>query len=368
MATGYEVDFLAVGDGSPGDAIALRYGNLDGSRDEQTVVVIDGGYRADGDRVVEHIRTHYGTGRVDYVISTHPDRDHINGLRAVVEKLDVSMLLMHKPSSHTAFQWRKTAFAHGSLDEFVAKSLDESDALQGLAERRGVHVVEPFEGWQSQDGALRVLGPSRRYYEAVLEEMRSSGSAALPGTMSAREASLAHAIEKAAGTSLNFETDLEDAVTEHLSERSVVEPSNSSSVVCLLEVAGKRLLFTGDAGEEALRPVAGQLRREGVLERGLNFVQIPHHGSRKNVTPSLLNELLGGFTDAHRGTAFVSVPARNPKRQFPSKQVTNAFIRRGYRVVATAGSDKRHFRNATPRGWGKAAEVEFEPVVEVFYD
>ncbi|MBF4307570.1 MBL fold metallo-hydrolase, partial [Vibrio anguillarum] len=44
---GYEIDFLGVGEESKsGDAIALRYGNLHGHRDEQTVVVIDGGFQS----------------------------------------------------------------------------------------------------------------------------------------------------------------------------------------------------------------------------------------------------------------------------------------------------------------------------------
>ncbi|PTB91385.1 MBL fold hydrolase, partial [Marinobacter sp. Z-F4-2] len=53
---GYEVDVLGVGEKSTsGDAIAIRYGNLHGSREEQTVVVIDGGYKGDGAKLVEHI-------------------------------------------------------------------------------------------------------------------------------------------------------------------------------------------------------------------------------------------------------------------------------------------------------------------------
>lgn len=78
---GYELDFLGVGEESKsGDAIALRFGNLFGTRHEQTVVVIDGGFKSTGDSVVEHIRSHFNTGVVDVVISTHPDQDHINGL------------------------------------------------------------------------------------------------------------------------------------------------------------------------------------------------------------------------------------------------------------------------------------------------
>lgn len=58
---GYEIDFLPVGDNSKsGDAIALRYGNLYGSRAEQRVVVVDGGFTDDGEALVNHIRTSWG--------------------------------------------------------------------------------------------------------------------------------------------------------------------------------------------------------------------------------------------------------------------------------------------------------------------
>jgi len=51
---GYEIDFHAVGDGEKsGDAITFRFGNLAGARSEQVVAVIDGGYAADGMKIVE---------------------------------------------------------------------------------------------------------------------------------------------------------------------------------------------------------------------------------------------------------------------------------------------------------------------------
>jgi beta-lactamase superfamily II metal-dependent hydrolase len=82
---GYEIDFLPVGDGSSGgDAIALRYGNLHGSRSEQMIIVIDGGYSTTGQKLVEHVQQFYHAEYVDLIISTHPDQDHIGGLEVVL--------------------------------------------------------------------------------------------------------------------------------------------------------------------------------------------------------------------------------------------------------------------------------------------
>ena len=75
---GYEVDVLGVGkESKSGDANVLRWGNLHGSRSEQKVVLIDGGFQETGEDVVSHIKRHYGTTLVDAVVSTHPDQDHV---------------------------------------------------------------------------------------------------------------------------------------------------------------------------------------------------------------------------------------------------------------------------------------------------
>jgi glyoxylase-like metal-dependent hydrolase (beta-lactamase superfamily II) len=79
----YEIDFFAVGDGErSGDAIALRY--TAPGRADPIVGVIDAGFLTNGEELVEHIPKYYGTDRVDFVLSTHPDADHINGMGEVV--------------------------------------------------------------------------------------------------------------------------------------------------------------------------------------------------------------------------------------------------------------------------------------------
>ena len=95
---GYEVDIIGVGrESKSGDAIAIRWGNLIGPKNEQKVVIIDGGFRESGQDVVDHIKNHYNTDTVDAVISTHPDQDHINGLDVVIDQLSVKELWIHKP-------------------------------------------------------------------------------------------------------------------------------------------------------------------------------------------------------------------------------------------------------------------------------
>ena len=143
----YEVDVRAVGDESKsGDAIAIRYGDFS-DRSRTIVVIIDGGFKANGDDLVKHVREVYGTERVDLVISTHPDQDHISGLSAVLEELEVGELWMHCPWVHStvveSFVQKGIA---GSLDETLQKAIGGAKDLALLARQKGVPIVEPFTG------------------------------------------------------------------------------------------------------------------------------------------------------------------------------------------------------------------------------
>ncbi|MEO1300025.1 MAG: hypothetical protein AAFW75_30505 [Cyanobacteria bacterium J06636_16] len=176
---GYEVDFLAVGEGGrSGDAIALRFGDLHGKRNQQMVVVIDGGYKESGKDLVEFIQGYYQTNIVDLVISTHPDADHASGLSVVLEEMTVGELWLHQP-------WKRTEdiaklFRDGRVtDNSISKSLKALEAaanLEKIAESKGIPIVEPFvgvdAGFKNIDGHLYVLGPTLTFYEEQLPDFR----------------------------------------------------------------------------------------------------------------------------------------------------------------------------------------------------
>lgn len=95
----FEIDFLPVGQaGKSGDAICMQFTRPDTGA--KAVVVIDAGYKEDGEALVEHIKTHYGTTTVDLAILTHPDADHIGGMGEVVRNLYVTELWLHDIGAH----------------------------------------------------------------------------------------------------------------------------------------------------------------------------------------------------------------------------------------------------------------------------
>jgi len=352
----YQVDFLCVGDKSrSGDAIALRFGDFTNGR--PAVIVIDGGFQQSGKDLVEHIKTHYQTDTVDLVVSTHPDADHSSGLAVLLEEMKVGRLWMHQPWNHTddiARMFRDGRVTDASVAEGIRRSLNDVRDLEKIANRRGIPITEPFAGLAVSNsfGSFTVLGPTEKFYESLLPTFRCTPEPKdVRGTTSLMEAILrgaAAAAAKFVDESLNIEM---------LREPKGTHSENESSVVSLLQVGDKRVLFTSDSGPRGLAVVLETCATSAINTQTFNLVQVPHHGSRRNVGPTLLNALIGPKLNPYefKRHAIVSAcPDGAPKH--PSKMVTNAFRRRGAPVSGATGTTIL-FNDGAPRaGWTSTVE------------
>jgi beta-lactamase superfamily II metal-dependent hydrolase len=153
---------------------------------------------------------------------------------------------------------------------------------------------------------------------------------------------------------------------ETLAEDGETSCENESSVILYGNFADRGVLLTGDAGIQALANVANYAERCGVNLATSRFIQVPHHGSRRNVSPKILNRIVGPRV-AHgtqtTKTAFVS--ASKESETHPRRVVTNAFLRRGADVHQTKGQTKRHSHNMPDRtGWKTSTPVSFHAQVE----
>lgn len=133
---GLQIDFLDVGQG---DCALLRF--PDGTR-----MLVDGGGQIGsgsrfriGEQVVSRYLWHEGIKSIDYVVATHSDSDHIEGLLAVLENFSVTRLILPSPI--------------GKVPEF--KTLEEA------ATAKGVKIEVWQQGLQKgfREATLRVLWP-----------------------------------------------------------------------------------------------------------------------------------------------------------------------------------------------------------------
>lgn len=338
-----EIDFLAVGNGEKsGDAIAMRFM---GANNQQQVVVIDGGTKDSGRQLADHIKSYYGQDViVDWAILTHPDSDHACGLQTLLEELPVRRLLMHKPWEHgdDIKAELEKEYTDDGLERIIINQLRAAKEVERIALSKNVEVIETFAGATTEDGFIHILGPTRDYYEQTLADVLNAISAS--GFSRA-----ATDVERFVRETLQFGT-LKDP------EETDTSPTNNSSIITLFNFDGQKLLFTGDAGVGALTKAADYAAACGIDLASLHFLHVPHHGSKRNLGPTILKRIKAQ-------TAFIS--AAPDSKKHPSKKVTNELRRNGSRVFTTQGRHISHSNPAITRlNWGPLEPVPFFELVE----
>jgi beta-lactamase superfamily II metal-dependent hydrolase len=369
----YEVDFLAVGEGERcGDAIALRFW-IPNSPGSQQVWVIDGGTKESGEAIVAHISKYYGTDRVDVVVSTHPDSDHASGLSVILKEMKVSVLLMHQPWNHAEeiqHLFDDDRVTPSGIEERVWRALQDARELEKIATEKGIKIIEPFsdngEPQLALNAKVYILSPSKAFYEEQLANFRCMPQVALQAQHWSHLAGLIEALKAGAkGVARALETWFEETLADP--EDDATSAENNSSVVLLFELDGDRLLFTADAGVPALTEAANRAQALGIDLKKAKFIQVPHHGSKRNVGPTVLNRILGPikFTESYDKTAYVSA-SKDGQPKHPAKKVVNAFKRRGANVFATQGEGLCFHSSDAPQrvGWSNATPLPFYEEVD----
>ena len=129
--SGMEVHFIDVGQG---DATLIKAGDH--------AMLIDAGDNSEGTAVQSYLNSQ-GIEKLDYVIGTHPDADHIGGLDVVVYKFDCKKIFMPGVTSDT-------------------KTYD--DVMQALkSKNQKAQAPKPGETYTLGDASFTVIAPVKGY-------------------------------------------------------------------------------------------------------------------------------------------------------------------------------------------------------------
>ena len=346
MSDYFEIDFLDVESKKSGDAIPLRY-ELNGLT---YIHVVDAGFQDTGQKVVDHIRRYYGNPtHVDHVVATHPDGDHAGGLRTVLESFSVGTLWMLRPWSYASVLLPQ--FANYNSPTALAARLrglyPNIAALEKIALERGIPIREPFQG--QAIGAFRVLAPSpRRYLQLILDSERT------PETVEDVSKGALGLLGRGLGEALARIRKLVKGVWGHeVFSPSETSAENEMSVVQYAYLSGQRILLTADAGRSALAESADCATAMGLPLPGIDRFQVPHHGSRRNVSTELLDGWLGTRVVPGGQPKFTAIcSSAKLDEDHPRKSVVRAMIHRGGNFYATEGVSIVSYGGAAPsRGW-----------------
>lgn len=355
-----EIDLLPVerGDHS-GDCIALRYGNLEKGGSEQTVIIIDGGYANNAEMLKKHLKDYYncqqnGKVHINIVFLSHPDQDHIEGLVKLFEDDEVIIdnLVTMIPWEVMTPKWFKEGrITQNSLDRKLEDAFKLLVGLIEVAKKKNVTIIMPTELKNPcvfHGATYRTLGPDLIFYKECIANCEKTPEKA------------AH-VRPMHESSFSAENDNEeDYVPGKIKwdDTENTSPINESSHIMLFEYDGHRILFCGDAGKDALNKAITTAKENNIDLTNLDIIKMPHHGSRKNVNPTIMNFLGKQNTSCY-------IPCKvNDEGHHPSKRLVNMLLEKGFRVYKTSGSTLHRGWNAPDRGWNTVYTLKPYPKIE----
>lgn len=353
MADFFEIDFLNVQAKKSGDAIPIRYR----IGDNTFIHITDGGFQSTGQVVIDHINKYYDNpSYVNAVVVSHSDGDHSGGIRKLFDEYEIGALWMLRPWLYADELIDR--FSRFTSVENLTKRLkglySNLAELESLAEENEVPIRNPFQG--AAIGAFTVLAPTKeRYLDLIVESEKT------PEASKMEESALLRVGMQIVEKVIAF---IRSEWGEETFPADDTSAENNMSVIQYANLCSNSILLTADAGRTALDEAADYAPNVGLILPGIDRIQVPHHGSRHNVSTEVLDRWLGPRLEERpedgKGSFSAIVSAAEEDKDHPRKAVIRAFYHRGGRIISTEGGSKRTGHNAPEReGWSAAEAVPY---------
>ncbi|MCT4646355.1 MAG: MBL fold metallo-hydrolase [Carboxylicivirga sp.] len=178
----YEIEMLDV---KAADAFIIHI--VDES-DNDHIILVDAGNYSDGEKIINHLREHYESPKIDLAILTHPDDDHYGGFFYLLEKIKnkdndaiaIDQFWIHDPGNHIKLADVKYTWKLDNAKEEARSVLNYNDNnLLSLIDALEITRVEPFseandtQVYGHSGYQLYILGPTKEYYKSLALSFRN---------------------------------------------------------------------------------------------------------------------------------------------------------------------------------------------------
>lgn len=273
----FVIDLIYVGDG---DGIVIWGRN---PNEQDFVFFLDGGNQEFGTKIVQHykkwIKPHLYEKRTIAFINSHPHADHINGLIEIVKELgeELDWGIYNDPVKFISEELRKnikqSALKNEDADiDHLYKSFQKVQELNDLCEQYNIKKFEALtDGFKYNE--MKIVSPSREFYTSKVQTFTN--------------------IDFLKRVDYTNSTSEVDETLESLKPCAIVDEKNdaspenlSATVIELIDSNNNRYLLTSDAGVESF----DDMEKNGFSTENLSIVQLPHHGSRRNISTNWIGK------------------------------------------------------------------------------
>jgi beta-lactamase superfamily II metal-dependent hydrolase len=278
-----------------GDALWIEYG----AGDQKRRMLIDGGPIGAYGALEKKLKTlPEGNKRVELVVITHVDTDHIEGLIRLLGIRRSKWLL--EPRAIWFNGWKHlqgSGVLGGKQGDFLSALIDQRDPASWNPQFNGKAVVADADGPPpvkilddgfSRGMKLTLLSPFveklRKMADAWAKDVRGKH---LPGDLEKALEQLFAVKKYHAEGVLGGQPETVQVLAGQLKiDQSV---ANGASIAFLAEFGGKSCLFLGDAHPDVICESLKKLIPSGQKRLKVDAVKIPHHGSRHNLSLDLMD-------------------------------------------------------------------------------
>ncbi len=283
MADVYYLDCIEIKSSKNG-ACSIFYSDIDG---KTFINLTDAGYQSTFEDVSSHINEFYGESVVfNNVIATHNDNDHCSGLINILETYEVDNLWMLRPWKYAdELIDRFSRFTSvENLEKRLRDVYSNLAALEDIAVEKGIPIHEPFQG--RYIGNALVLAPTKERFLDLIVESEKTPDAVKSFASDGLLRGFVEGIERA----INF---IRGLWGEENFPSQGTSAENEMSVVQFISCPQYNFMLTGDAGREGLTEALDYLEVLYGTVPQIDFFEVPHHGSRRNLSTELLDRLFG---------------------------------------------------------------------------
>ena len=284
-----------------GDAIWVEYGTSGASRR----ILIDAGPIDAFPDVEAKLKTlKGGDKRVELVVITHVDTDHIEGMIRLFAERRQKWLIAPEDIWFNGYRhMNESGVLGGREGDFLSALLRQRlfENWNKKFEHKPVVIDDhaPLSPFELRDGVgmkLTLLSPTRSKLEimAAKWEKDVSKHGIKPGDLEAAWQQLLNQTKyHPADGILGGPGELDVSLRKQL--KADQSAANGSSIAFLAEFGGKSCLFLGDAHSTVIVKSIKRLLPKGKKRLTVDAVKVSHHGSRSNISQALMDVIDAKF-------------------------------------------------------------------------
>lgn len=247
--------------------------------DNNITLLIDGGTKATMQENCKKIESLYKKYQFNYILLTHIDDDHINGILYIFERCkkffnSISGVFFNNSNDLRTFiphSENEPPIAYINNDTSGLTSYTRSKKLEDKLIELDINVLSNIVSGRTyllEDIRIQILSPSLKSFEKYKEWVE---------------------IEEEAFTAAKI-CDYSKSFDELLQNPFIEDdrPTNLSSISVLIEYKNKKMLFLGDSIPSDIIESLKKIGYSSKNKLSLDVVKVSHHGSKSNTSTELL--------------------------------------------------------------------------------